>query len=205
MPGGDGSNPGGAGSNQGGAGSNPGGAAGSGNDRMIIVVQLVVGAVLVMFAALLLVIFKATNVLGGSGDLTAVAGSVATGVLGVGAALLPSGAAASASARILSGMPSQPAAQAPVVAGVTATHLAAGGSHVAGSLVTADDGLWFVQWGDKSGDYLHTESGGSVTGKAVEQGVAADFGDLAAGKWVRVGFTALGTGQTVYSKETQVQ
>jgi hypothetical protein len=197
MPGADGSNP-------GGAGSNPGGAAGSGNDRMIIVVQLVVGAVLVMFAALLLVIFKATNVLGGSGDLTAVAGSVATGVLGVGAALLPSGAAASASARILSGMPSQPAAQAPVVAGVTATHLAAG-SHVAGSLVTADDGLWFVQWGDNSGDYLHTESGGSVTGKAVEQGVAADFADLSAGKWVRVGFTPLGTGQTVYSKETQVQ
>ena len=44
MPGADGSNP-------GGAGSNPGGAAGSGNDRMIIVIQLVVGAVLVMFAA----------------------------------------------------------------------------------------------------------------------------------------------------------
>jgi hypothetical protein len=196
--------PGASGSNPGGAGSNPGGAPGSGNDRMIIVVQLVVGAVLVMFAALLLVIFKVTNVLGGSGDLTAVAGSVATGVLGVGAALLPSGAAASASARILSGLPSQPAAQVPVVAGVTATHLDTG-SHVAGSLVTADDGLWFVQWGDSSGDYLHTESGGSVTGKAVEQGVAADFADLAAGKWVRVGFTPLGTGQTVYSKETQVQ
>ena len=95
----------------GGDGSNPGGAAGSGNDRMIIVVQLIVGALLVMFAALLLVIFKVTNVLGGSGDLTAGAGSVATGVLGVGAALLPSGAAASASARILQGLPSQPAAQ----------------------------------------------------------------------------------------------
>ena len=189
----------------GGDGSNPGGAAGAGNDRMIIVVQLVVGALLVMFAALLLVIFKVTNVLGGAGDLTAVAGSVATGVLGVGAALLPSGAAASASARILQGLPSQPAAQAPVVAAVIATHLAAGGSHVAGSIVTAGDGLWFVQWGDNSGDYLHTESGGSVTGKAVEQGVAADFADLAAGKWVRVGFTPLGTGQTVYSKETQVQ
>ena len=44
MPGGDGSNP-----------AEPG----SGNDRMIIVVQLIVGALLVMFAALL-VIFKAT-------------------------------------------------------------------------------------------------------------------------------------------------
>ena len=81
----------------------------------------------------------------------------------------------------------------------------AGGSHIASSVVTAGDGLWFVQWGDNSGDYLHTEWGGSVTGKAVEQGVAADFADLAAGKWVRVGFTPLGTGQTVYSKETQVR
>ena len=189
----------------GGDGSNPGGAAGSGNDRMIIVVQLIVGALLVMFAALLLVIFKVTNVLGGRAISPrspaawrpvcwASAQPAAVGRRGQRQCPHPAGAAF-------------PACCAGARGGRGHGHSPCGRRIARGRafIVTAGDGLWFVQWGNNSGDYLHTESGGSVTGKAVEQGVAADFADLAAGKWVRVGFTPLGTGQTVYSKETQVQ
>jgi len=38
----------------------------------------------------------------------------------------------------------------------------------------------------------------------VEQAIAADFGDLVAGAWLRAGFTAIGTGHTVYSREIRV-
>ncbi len=77
-------------------------------DRSIIVVQLILGTFLVIFGALLLVIFKATDVLG-TPSLGNVGGNVATAVLGVGAALLPAGAAGAASTRILAQLPTGPA------------------------------------------------------------------------------------------------
>lgn len=72
---------------------------GAGSDRLIIVAQIAAGVLLVIFGAC----------------LEAFAGLTATdnislAVIGVGAALLPSGAAASASARILQGLPSRAAA-----------------------------------------------------------------------------------------------
>jgi hypothetical protein len=111
---------------------------------------------------------------------------VATGVLGVGTALLPAGAAASASSRILASLPSQPAVQAPVITGVTATNDPATGTTVSGYIVTSDEGFWFVQYGTTSGDYPDTEFGGTL------KAMASDV--------FRVGFTTNNTGLTAYSK-----
>jgi hypothetical protein len=175
-------------------------------DRTIVIVQLILGTSLVAFGALLLVIFKATNVLGTSTDVTAIAGNIATGVLGVGAALLPAGAAASASARILSGLPSQPSGQAPIITGVSATADPAGGpTKVTGQIVTSDDGFWFIQYGDASGNYSTTLTQGSVSGMPGGQNLSADVTGVPAGKYVRVGFKANSTGQTTYSQEVTVK
>ncbi len=68
----------------------------SGNgDRIIVAAQLLLGFLLVVFGACLVAF-------AGLSDKS----SVAIAVIGVGAAVLPSGAAASASARILQGLPS---------------------------------------------------------------------------------------------------
>jgi len=64
-------------------------------DRTIVAVQLLLGFLLVVFGACLVAF-------AGLSDKS----SVAIAVIGVGAAVLPSGAAASASARILQGLPS---------------------------------------------------------------------------------------------------
>jgi hypothetical protein len=166
---------------------------------------LVLGASLVVFGALLLVIFKVTNVLGTNPDLTSISGNVATGVLGIGAALLPGGAAAAASSRVMASLPAQPATGKPVVTGITATP-EADGATVAGHIITRDDGFWFVQYGDKSGDYQETVVGGRLAGRAGEQDISmpAPISGLTAGKYFRVGFTTSESGQTSYSKENRV-
>lgn len=175
-------------------------------DRSIILAQLILGTLLVIFAALLLVIFKATNVLGTSSDLTAIAGNVATGVLGVGAALLPAGAAASASARILAGLPSQAPGQAAVITGASATVAPAGGlTTVAGHIITSDDGFWFIQYGDASGNYSTALAQGPLSGMPSSQDLSADVPGLPAGKYVRIGFRANSTGQASYSQEVKVK
>jgi plastocyanin len=66
-------------------------------DRAIVVIQLLVGFLLVVFGACLVAFANLSDKSG-----------VAVAVIGVGAAVLPSGAAASASARILQGLPSSP-------------------------------------------------------------------------------------------------
>jgi hypothetical protein len=68
---------------------------GSNTDRLIVSVQLLLGFLLVVFGACLVAF-------AGLSDKS----SIAIAVIGVGAAILPSGAAASASARILQGLPS---------------------------------------------------------------------------------------------------
>jgi hypothetical protein len=184
----------------------PSGSAGTPKDRTIILTQLYLGVGLVVFGAMLLAIFKATNVLGtSSSDLTTIGGNVATGVLGIGAALLPSGAASAASSRILAGLPSQTTTQAPVIMGIAST-VAAGGATVTGHILTSADGFWFVQYGANSSDYQTTVVGGRLTGKPEEQDIATaePIADLTAGKYFRVGFTTNSTGETVYSKESQV-
>jgi hypothetical protein len=184
---------------------NAGGTDTPASDRSIILIQLGLGASLVVFGAMLLVIFKATNVFGSSGsDLTTIGGNVATGVLGIGAALLPAGAASAASSRILASLP-QPTTQAPVVTGITATPDPAGGINVSGHIVTNDEGFWFVQYGSKSGDYQKTLVGGLLTAKPGDQDIStsAPIADLAPGNFFRVGFTANNTGQTTYSKEVK--
>jgi len=186
--------------------SNAGGPSAPTSDRSIILIQLGLGASLVVFGAMLLVIFKATNVFGSSNsDLTTIGGNVATGVLGIGAALLPAGAASAASSRILASLPSQPVTQAPVVTGITATPDPAGGTNVSGQIVTSDEGFWFVQYGSKSGDYQKTLVGGLLTAKPGDQDISTStpIADLAPGNFFRVGFTANNTGQTSYSKEVK--
>ena len=75
------------------------------DDRGLIRHQLRLGAGLIAFGALSIPLFQMTGVLDGQ---TATAGfAVATGVIGAGAAMLPTGAAAGASARILRSLPDQ--------------------------------------------------------------------------------------------------
>jgi hypothetical protein len=177
-------------------------------DRTIILTQLGLGASLVVFGALLLVIFKATNVFGtSSSDLTTIGGNVATAVLGIGAALLPAGAASAASSRILASLPSQPAQQAPTITGITATPDPAGGTNVSGHIITGEEGFWFVQHGPKQGDYQKTDVVGPLTAKPGEQDIAtaSPIKDLASGDFFRAGFTGNSTGQTFYSKDIQVK
>jgi hypothetical protein len=186
-------------------GSNAGG---STSDRTIILVQLGLGVGLVVFGALLLVIFKATDVFGtANSNLTTIGGNIATGVLGVGAALLPAGAASAASSRILASLPSQPTTQPPVVTGITATpDPAGGGTNLSGHVITSDEGFWFVQYGSQSGDYQKTQVGGLLTAKPGDQDIATatPIADLATGNFARIGFTTNNTGQTTYSKEIKV-
>jgi hypothetical protein len=66
-------------------------------DHLIIVSQLWLGGLLVVLGATLGLIF---GVLLGANDTNKIALSIGTAVIGVGAALLPAGAAASASARL---------------------------------------------------------------------------------------------------------
>jgi hypothetical protein len=75
------------------------------DDRGLIRHQMQLGAGLIAFGALSIPLFQMTGVLDGQ---TATAGfAVATGVIGAGAAMLPTGAAAGASARILRSLPDQ--------------------------------------------------------------------------------------------------
>src|SRR5215213_2965946 len=75
------------------------------DDRGLIRHHMQLGAGLIAFGALSIPLFQMTGVLDGQ---TATAGfAVATGVIGAGAAMLPTGAAAGASARILRSLPDQ--------------------------------------------------------------------------------------------------
>jgi hypothetical protein len=73
------------------------------DDRGLIRWQLVLGSGLIAFGALSILLFQVSGVLDGQTATAAVA--VATGVIGAGAAMLPTGAAAGASARILRSLP----------------------------------------------------------------------------------------------------
>jgi hypothetical protein len=174
-------------------------------DRSIIVLQLALGTFLVVFGALLLVIFKATDVLG-TPSVSTIGGNVATGVLGVGAALLPAGAAGAASTRILAQLPATPATPAtpaPAVTGVR-TSAVAGATTVSGEITTLDDGFWFVQHGSEPGNYTGLEFGGRLSAQPAAQDISAPAAYLTPGLHFRVGFTTNSTGQTAYSKDTTV-
>ena len=75
------------------------------DDRGLIRHQMRLGAGLIAFGALSIPLFQMTDVLDGETATAALA--VATGVIGAGAAMLPTGAAAGASARILWSLPDQ--------------------------------------------------------------------------------------------------
>jgi hypothetical protein len=75
------------------------------DDRGLIRHQMQLGAGLIAFGALSIPLFQMTGVL--DGQTATAAFAVATGVIGAGAAMLPSGAAAGASARILRSLPDQ--------------------------------------------------------------------------------------------------
>lgn len=81
------------------------------DDRKIVRYQLWFGTFLVVFGASLLLLFKWSNLLAvgaaGNDSLNAIGSGASTAVIGVGAALLPGGAAASASSRILAGLPTR--------------------------------------------------------------------------------------------------
>ena len=75
------------------------------DDRGLIRHQMQLGAGLIAFGALSIPMFQMTGVL--DGQTATAAFAVATGVIGAGAAMLPTGAAAGASARILRSLPDQ--------------------------------------------------------------------------------------------------
>ena len=75
------------------------------SDRGLIRHQMQLGAGLIAFGALSIPLFQMTGVL--DGQTATAAFAVATGVIGAGAAMLPTGAAAGASARILRSLPDQ--------------------------------------------------------------------------------------------------
>ncbi|MFL6295660.1 MAG: hypothetical protein ACJ75M_07525 [Actinomycetes bacterium] len=75
------------------------------DDRGLIRHQMQLGAGLIAFGALSIPLFQMTGVL--DGQTATAAFAVATGVIGAGAAMLPTGAAAGASARILQSLPDQ--------------------------------------------------------------------------------------------------
>jgi hypothetical protein len=75
------------------------------DDRGLIRHQMQLGAGLIAFGALSIPLFQVTGVL--DGQTATAAFAVATGVIGAGAAMLPTGAAAGASARILRSLPDQ--------------------------------------------------------------------------------------------------
>lgn len=73
------------------------------DDRGLIRWQMLLGSGLITFGALSIPLFQVSGVLQGQAATAAFA--VATGVIGAGAAMLPTGAAAGASARILRSLP----------------------------------------------------------------------------------------------------
>jgi hypothetical protein len=75
------------------------------DDRGLIRWQMMLGSGLITFGALSIPLFQVSGVLDGQAATAAFA--VATGVIGAGAAMLPTGAAAGASARILRSLPDQ--------------------------------------------------------------------------------------------------
>jgi hypothetical protein len=77
----------------------------SDDDRGLIRHQMHLGAGLIAFGALSIPLFQVTGVL--DGQTATAAFAVATGVIGAGTAILPTGAAAGASARILRSLPDQ--------------------------------------------------------------------------------------------------
>jgi hypothetical protein len=76
-------------------------------ERGLIRSQMRLGAGLIAFGALSIPLFQVSGVLQGQAATAAFA--VATAVIGAGAAMLPTGAAAGASARILRSLPNQDA------------------------------------------------------------------------------------------------
>jgi hypothetical protein len=76
-------------------------------ERRLIRWQMWLGSGLIAFGALSIPLFQMTGVL--DGQTATAAFAVATGVIGAGAAMLPTGAAAGASARILRSLPDQDA------------------------------------------------------------------------------------------------
>jgi hypothetical protein len=73
------------------------------DDRGLIRWQMLLGSALIAFGALSIPLFQVSGVL--DGPTATAAFAVATGVIGAGAAMLPTGAAAGASARILRSQP----------------------------------------------------------------------------------------------------
>jgi hypothetical protein len=73
------------------------------DDRGLIRWQMLLGSGLIAFGALSIPLFQVSGVL--DGQTATAAFAVATGVIGAGAAMLPTGAAAGASARILRSLP----------------------------------------------------------------------------------------------------
>jgi hypothetical protein len=76
------------------------------DDRGLIRWQMALGSGLIVFGALSILLFQVSGVL--DGETATAAFAVATGVIGAGAAMLPTGAAAGASARILRSLPGDP-------------------------------------------------------------------------------------------------
>jgi hypothetical protein len=96
------------------------------DDRGLIRSQMRLGTGLIAFGALSIPLFQLSGVLDGQAGTAAFA--VATAVVGAGAAMLPTGAAAGASARILRSLPDHDGGANGQVRNGTAAHTAGAGS-----------------------------------------------------------------------------
>lgn len=102
-------------------------------NRWIIYTQLWAGLFLIVFAALLVVIYKAFGL-----DITQTpAAGLATGILGIGAALFPATAAGAASVRILQQLPSI----TPTLPSITEVKVSDDKKSVSASITAPDGGV----------------------------------------------------------------
>ena len=131
------------------------------NDRAIILSQLWVGAGLITVGAAAGLV---AVLVGGSDEEFALA--ISTAVIGTGAALLPAGAASSASARILQTLPSQRLGLGATVRTNTPTEVTATEANLTGAVVPAEGNTVATAF------FLLSRPGGSSTQIAVDNPLA---------------------------------
>jgi hypothetical protein len=166
-------------------------------ERNVVYIQFVVGVFLVVFGALLFVIYKWAGIYPTKGTSDNTIGYVATAIIGAGVAVLPAGAAGAASARILSGAPSLGGGPTATTGASTAT---ATGTVLHGTINGHGDPTnYYFEYGNAAGTYLTktavvaAPTGGTPAGVASEA-IAFNAGGVPAMSNYRiVAFNASGT------------
>jgi hypothetical protein len=164
-------------------------------ERNVVYIQFVVGVFLIVFGALLFVIYKWAGIYPGSGSTSdSTIGYVATAIIGAGVAVLPAGAAGAASARILSGAPALGAGPIATTGASTET----GDGIVLHGTVNGhgDPTNYYFEYGSAAGSHTSSTSVSPVPGSGAAVGVASEpiaRGDPAISSFRLVAFNSNGT------------